>query len=308
MAVACGCKGIRFCAACRDSERVRTLKEAPEQQTAPLESFRCFLFKEGACYPAPGLDMYASVEQVCSALETLRPDAESEFGIDGIDLLPDFLSEAEETDLVQVIDKKEWVLSQSGRRKQVGILFPCFHSQDYGPKVNFKHKKVRAQFYEGLPPYADLILQRLVEKDAEKFGSYQPFELCNLEYEKDRQSGIEMHQDDTWIWGNRLVRWVCRLWPTLCSLNLLDGCVMTYSDEERRALVFVWMPRRSLLCFRDESRYVWKHGIFPWHIRRRRIALTMREPAKEFMQGGALYEKFGKELIERGNRRLPLQV
>lgn len=81
---------------------------------------------------------------------------------------------------------------------------------------------------------------------------------------------------------------------------------MTFADESKEALVFLHMPRRSLLCFRDESRYYWKHGIFPWHIHDRRIALTMREPANDFQEGGDLYEKYGKELIERGNRRIPL--
>lgn len=65
---------------------------------------------------------------------------------------------------------------------------------------------MRPQFYEGLPNYADLVLDRLKTLNEEKYGNYQPFELCNLEYEGSRQSGIELHQDDMWIWGNRLIR------------------------------------------------------------------------------------------------------
>lgn len=81
---------------------------------------------------------------------------------------------------------------------------------------------------------------------------------------------------------------------------------MSFANEAKETLVFLYMPRRSLLCFRDESRYDWKHGIFPWHIHSRRIALTMREPSEAFQEGGELYEKYGKDLIERGNRRIPL--
>ena len=32
--------------------------------------------------------------------------------------------------------------------------------------------------------------------------------MCNLEYEEEKKSAIEMHQDDMWIWGNRLIRYL----------------------------------------------------------------------------------------------------
>lgn len=57
---------------------------------------------------------------------------------------------------------------------------------------------------------------------------------------------------------------------------------MTFEDEEQKILVFVYMPRRSILCFHSEARYKWMHGIFSWHIQNRRIALTMREPGNDF--------------------------
>nr|QKE11192.1 DNA N6-methyl adenine demethylase [Bursaphelenchus xylophilus] len=283
MAASCGCKGVRFCASCKDSDRVKNLREKPEDQTEKLSNYLLYVYKDGKCYHRPELRLQSTKEEIEKATEEVSTSSEASFSIDGIDLLYDFLDEKEELAVVEEIDKKEWVLSQSGRRKQ-----------DYGPKVNFKHKKVRPQFYEGLPTYADLILERLRSINDLKYGNYQPFELCNLEYDQERQSGIELHKDDMWIWGNRLI-----------SLNLLDGSVMCFANEEKNALVFLHMPRRSLLCFRDESRFNWTHGIFPWHITNRRIALTMREPSQIFQEGGELFEKYGKELIERGNRRIP---
>lgn len=98
---------------------------------------------------------------------------------------------------------------------------------------------------------------------------------------------------------------------------------MTFENEENRSLVFVYMPRRSLLFFYGEARYQWKHGIFSWHIQSRRIALTMREPGQDFQvlvfkyssiyflplqKGGNLYERFGRELIERSSRRIEIQT
>lgn len=127
----------------------------------------------------------------------------------------------------------------------------------------------------------------------EKLGSYQPFELCNLEYSDERLSAIDMHQDDMWIWGNRLIRYAI-LPPCLhyssppFSLNLISGSIMTLKNEEKKALMFVVMPRRSLLCMYNEARYQWKHGIFSWHIHGRRIALTMREPSPLFQVSGIL--------------------
>lgn len=58
--------------------------------------------------------------------------------IPGLLLIPGFLSADEEKQLMEMIDGVEWAQSQSGRRKQ-----------DYGPKVNFKHKKVKTDTFVG---------------------------------------------------------------------------------------------------------------------------------------------------------------
>lgn len=58
-----------------------------------------------------------------------------------------------------------------------------------------------------MPEYADLLLDKMTKYDERKLGNYQPFEMCNLEYEEVKKSAIEMHQDDMWIWGNRLIRY-----------------------------------------------------------------------------------------------------
>ncbi|KAK6010708.1 hypothetical protein OSTOST_24238 [Ostertagia ostertagi] len=133
---------------------------------------------------------------------------------------------------MEMIDGIEWVPSQSGRRKQ-----------DFGPKVNFKHKKVKVDTFVGMPEYADMLLDKMRAISQEKLGNYVPFEMCNLEYDENRKSAIEMHFDDTWIWGNRLI-----------SINLLNGSVMTLANEETQQLCFIWMSRGTLLCMSDEAR------------------------------------------------------
>ncbi|KAI6177045.1 hypothetical protein M3Y97_00864500 [Aphelenchoides bicaudatus] len=280
MSANCGCKGARFCNFCIDSERVKSLRIQPGSED--FSQYKCYVFSNGSAYYCPQLNAQSSVDEIANASRQSFDQSDDNFALSGISLIEEFLSEQEEMDIVCRIDNVEWLLSQSGRRKQ-----------DYGPKVNFKHKKVKCERYEGVPDYADVVLKRLESFGVEQFGNYQPFELCNLEYDAQRQSQIEFHQDDTWIWGERLI-----------SLNLLESSVMTFENLSQNALVFVYMPRRSILCFCDEARYKWRHGIFSWHVQHRRIALTMREPGQDFKEGGDLYEKYGKDLIERGNRRL----
>ncbi|KHJ99211.1 oxidoreductase, 2OG-Fe(II) oxygenase family protein [Oesophagostomum dentatum] len=207
--------------------------------------------------------------------------------VNGLLVVQDFLTQSEESEIMEMIDGVDWVLSQSGRRKQ-----------DYGPKVNFKHKKVKTDTFVGMPEYADMLLEKMRAVSQDKLGNYIPFEMCNLEYDETKRSGIEMHFDDMWIWGNRLI-----------SINLLSGSVMTLANEKSRQLCYVWFPRRCLLCMADDVRYEWKHAIMPQHIRGRRIALTMREPSKDFQasEGGELFEKYGKQLIALSKVRVPLK-
>ncbi|CAB3402403.1 unnamed protein product [Caenorhabditis bovis] len=277
----CGCKGVRFCALCETTERVKKLRVDGDK----YENYKVFLFdhKYTLAHPAPSLNSKSSLEEIVRESNSCTPSGSS-IKIDGLLLIHDFLSENEENSIMKMIDNVEWVQSQSGRRKQ-----------DYGPKVNFKHKKVKTDSFIGMPEYADMLLTKMKNFNEEKLGNYQPFEMCNLEYESEKKSAIEMHQDDTWIWGNRLI-----------SINLLSGSVMTLANDTKKHLCYVHMPHRSLICMADEARYEWTHGVLAHHIRGRRIALTMREPAKEFKEGGELYEKYGAELIRLGNIRVPL--
>lgn len=170
------------------------------------------------------------------------------------------------------------VLCYLGRRKQ-----------DYGPQVNFKHKKLKLDRFEGMPSYSPDLIDKMAACCPDgALSNYTPLELCNLEYEPNRQSAIDFHIDDTWIWGERLI-----------SLNLLSGSIMTLMDEVGQRLLYVPMPHRSLLCMAGHMRYEWKHGIFPQHVQDRRIALTMREASATFRPGGDMYEKWGRTLQQR---------
>lgn len=82
-----------------------------------VQNLRSYVF----CYKCnkiyAGHDVYATIDQ--------HPDHANQTGIEftGVFVLPDFISESEETDLMTGIDSQPWDISQSGRRKQVSINF-----------------------------------------------------------------------------------------------------------------------------------------------------------------------------------------
>ncbi|CAJ0955608.1 unnamed protein product, partial [Mesorhabditis belari] len=271
----CGCKGVRFCAACKDSDRVLRLQFRDSEEIG-YANYKVFVYnlKMKNSYSCAHLKLNSSLEDIQEAATSTPSDVSTSLAIEGLLLIENFITEDEETRLMKTIDKVDWALSQSGRRKQ-----------DYGPKVNFKHKKVKLQGFAGMPEYADFLLNKMSVASS-SLRDYLPLEMCNLEYEDIRQSTIEFHKDDMWIWGNRLI-----------SINLLSGSVMTMINPEKEFICFVWMPHLSLFSMADEARYEWKHGVQQHHIRGRRIALTMREADKKFQVGGELYETIGKDLL-----------
>ena len=163
------------------------------------------------------------------------------------------------------------------------MLFASF--QDFGPKVNFKKKKVKTSVFSGLPGYSKPLVDKMINHTV--LEDFIPVELCNLEYEPERGSAIDPHFDDAWLWGNRLV-----------TINLLsDTNLMLSRDSTPEIQVAVPLPAKSLLVVSGEARYIWKHAIHHEDIRRRRLAMTFRELSSEFMPGG-INEKLGQEIID----------
>jgi len=61
--------------------------------------------------------------------------------------------------------------------------------QDFGPKVNFKKRRVQAESFVGLPLYCKPIIDRF--SDHSCLSGFVPVELCNLEYRPERGSAID---------------------------------------------------------------------------------------------------------------------
>ncbi|KAJ3589868.1 hypothetical protein NHX12_010709 [Muraenolepis orangiensis] len=262
----CGCKGIRSCLLC----------ERPKGQDHPLNGNEAKV-KLHFCYD-PVLQL------------ALREDGKpSSFPFPGVFLWEDFLSEEEEKALVRQMDKDVWILSQSGRKKQ-----------DFGPKVNFKKRKVRLGGFQGLPAISQALVERMVQEPL--LAGFQPVEQCNLNYHPERGSSIDPHLDDSWLWGERLV-----------TVNMLSDSVLTMSlqavqalelrpgsekeEEEREVQVAVRLPRRSLVVLYGEARHKWKHAVHRRDVAARRLCSTYRELSAEFLPGGSQAE-VGVKLLD----------
>lgn len=284
----CGCKGIRSCLLC----------EGPAPPTQGDDHF--------TYCPATGL----------AEGNESSPFAGWAFPFPGVFVMEEFVSEDEEAEMVEVMDRDEWKPSQSGRKKQ-----------DYGPKVNFKKQRLKAGCFTGLPSFSKKIVAQM--EACSVLGGFLPVEQCNLDYRPERGSAIDPHFDDWWLWGERLV-----------SLNLLSKTVLsmscdsedsiqlfpTFSNENgelnppgsltqnsgkqgsscllssrlvpsKEVTVAIHLPRRSLVVLYGEARYKWKHAIYRRHIQHRRVCVTFRELSAEFRAGGK-HEELGKELLE----------
>lgn len=224
------------------------------------------------------------------------------FPFPGVMLIEDFVTRDEEAEMVRLMDRDPWKLSQSGRRKQ-----------DYGPKVNFRKQKLKTAGFRGLPSFSREVVRRMGLYPG--LEDFRPVEQCNLDYCPERGSAIDPHLDDAWLWGERLV-----------SLNLLSPTVLSMSREAPGSLllcsapaagpealvdsliapsrsvpcqeveVAVPLPRRSLLVLTGAARHQWQHAIHRRHVEARRVCATFRELSAEFRPGGRQQE-LGQELL-----------
>ncbi|XP_028840143.1 alpha-ketoglutarate-dependent dioxygenase alkB homolog 4 isoform X2 [Denticeps clupeoides] len=190
------------------------------------------------------------------------------------------------------MDEDIWRESQSGRRKQ-----------DFGPKVNFRKRRVRVGGFCGLPSLSRTLVSRMSRTPL--LAAFQPVEQCNLDYSPQRGAAIDPHLDDSWLWGERLV-----------SINLLSDTTMTMSlDEDLCVLnldgggvrVAVQLPRRSMLVLYGEARHRWKHAIHRRDVHSRRVCMTFRELSAEFLPGGQQADMGARLLdIASGFQGVPL--
>lgn len=220
-----------------------------------------------------------------------------------------FLNEDEERYLMKNIDEIPWDASQSGRRKQ-----------NYGPKCNFKRRKLKVGDFKGFPLYAKSLHEKLSSVPILK--DFITIEQCSLEYNPQRGASIDPHIDDCWIWGERIItvnllsdsiltmtynekigRYnldCVKTYPAILNESgLFNKCKIPYNFKNNKSdcIVRIPMPRRSLLVLYNEARYEWEHRILREDIKERRVCLAFREFTPPYLKNGSLFDE-GKKILD----------
>ncbi|CAB3234634.1 unnamed protein product [Arctia plantaginis] len=289
----CGCKGCRTCLICETQYGADNFKLKLE-----LDKNKSYVYCPLCNKAWQGWDVDSYKEHPNHSGKALD--------YPGVYIQLDFLSENEETELMKNIDEMPWDTSQSGRRKQ-----------NFGPKTNFKKKKIVLGQFNGFPEFSEYLQKRFETVDCLK--NYEVIEQCSLEYDPSKGASIDPHIDDCWIWGERIVTVNC-LSDSVLTMMPYKGDVKKYnleSAEEFKAIVskdgeFIMnsdrdglsafqasrpiidkdeivripMPRRSLLVLYGEARYHWEHCVLRDDILSRRVCIAYREFTPPYLPNG----------------------
>jgi alkylated DNA repair protein alkB family protein 4 len=301
----CGCKGIRTCLICEQECGITKKDFLGLRQDRDVYVYCPWCNKAWS-----GWDAYTYKD---------HPNHNgTSFDFSGIYIQLDFLSVAEEENLIKGIDEMNWDQSQSGRRKQ-----------NFGPKCNFKKKRLKLGNFKGFPAFTKFVQKKF--KDVDILQGYQTVEQCSLEYNPVRGASIDPHIDDCWVWGERIVtvnlladsvltmtqyhgdhsrynlldidtyppvlnqegKVITEYENTdcvgydsiLCRNNIMDNSVKPDGTD---IVIRVPMPRRSLLVMYGPARYMWEHSVLREDILQRRVCLAYREFTPTYLERGKL--------------------
>ncbi|XP_047528123.1 alpha-ketoglutarate-dependent dioxygenase alkB homolog 4 [Vanessa atalanta] len=289
----CGCKGCRTCLVCETYYGADGLKN-----TIPLDKGKSYVYCPlcDKAWSGWDIDLYKQ-----------HPNHEGEsIEYPGVYIKLDFISKAEEDQLINNIDEVPWDISQSGRRKQ-----------NFGPKTNFKKQKIVAGNFDGFPKFSKYLQDRF--NDVDLLKGYEVIEQCALEYDPNKGASIDPHIDDCWIWGERIVT-VNVLSDSVLTMTPFKGdkkkynliCAESYPPvvhtdgsinlefidkgpsmlevckplKDNDVIIRIPMIRRSLLIIYGESRYHWEHAVLREDIKTRRVCLAYREFTPPYMNNG----------------------
>lgn len=198
-----------------------------------------------------------------------------------------FLNEDEAKKLMEALDYLPWQTSQSGRRKQVYLCLikintslymfmyfklKFFNLQNFGPKCNFKKRKLQLGVFDGFPKTTQFVQNKFEEIPL--LHGFRTVEQCSLEYDPERGASIDPHIDDCWIWGERIVT-VNVLGDAVLTMTPYRGpitrynldCVSRYNSILEKGIcdntqiddnivVRLPMPARSLMILYGPARYI----------------------------------------------------
>lgn len=263
----CRCSGVRFCAACVSSDRVQLLQSGAVDLRSPAEiiSNQSSELRTSSCLfsQVRETSLFFCIDckkvfELCGPIRACTDHAGARCAhlrIDDFFVMREGLCIEDEQKLISSLDNAEWKDSQSGRRKQ-----------EYGPRRNFKKKKVNLPVVPGVPKALKTLLEAASAFAVQcTRNEFVLAEASVLEYTDAKMSSFDPHVDDTWLWGPRIV-----------GVNLLEDCVFSFVNAAGEA-VNALLPRRCFFLMSGDCRYNWMHGIHPTSFVRRRVSVTLRE-------------------------------
>ncbi|KAI4489902.1 hypothetical protein M0804_004084 [Polistes exclamans] len=283
----CGCKGIRSCLICEEQFNIQKLdlKEKLQEKSSYVYCPHC-----DKAWPGWDIELYKQ-----------HPHHEGQaINYPGVFIQLDFLNTEETSTLMKLLDELPWEPSQSGRRKQ-----------NFGPKCNFKKRKLRLGTFNGFPKITEFVQKKFNEVLI--LNNFQTVEQCTLEYNPKRGASIDPHIDDCWIWGERIVTVnvlgdsVLTMTPYTKSIRCYNlDCVENYSSEvdtkveppQEDVVVRLPMPAKSLMVLYGLARYNWEHSVLREDVTTRRVCLAYRELTPPYLKNGK-HEKEASEILEK---------
>lgn len=197
-------------------------------------------------------------------LQTSLFDDVREAPIEGLEVIPDYITAAEEAALIATIDQQVW---QHDLKRLV---------QHYGWKYDYTARRVDASMRLGELP--EWLTRYGAAMQREGVFPQAPDQVIINEYQPGQ--GIAAHVDCVPCFTD-----------VIASISLGSFCMMEFTHGKTGEKVPILLEPRSLLVMRDAARYHWKHGIAPRKSdvyggvrlpRARRLSLTFRKVVRGF--------------------------
>jgi alkylated DNA repair dioxygenase AlkB len=151
--------------------------------------------------------------------------------VPGLNYLPNFINKGQEENLLQQIDKQNWL---ADLRRRV---------QHYGYKYDYKARNIDAKMKLGeLPEWLQDCCNQLVTK---KIFTKVPEQVIINEYLPGQ--GISAHIDCVPCFGG-----------TIASLSLGSDCVMDFTNPKTGEKIPVLLEQGSLVILENQARYEWQ--------------------------------------------------
>lgn len=203
-------------------------------------------------------------------------------GVPGLSVLTDFVTVAEEQELLAFLDRQQWRTDLARRVIHYGGTYCSMPPRTATPEQRKQIEKTILTA-QPIPDQLDFIVSRMIGHTL--YTNATTPQYCIVNEYKDRQ-GISAHVENF------------RFKSPVCGLTLNQGDWMRFHElehpndgsvrsgkasqaEKTGRVKDVWMPRRSLLVMQGKAREKWQHEIVRSKRGRnapdwRRISLTFR--------------------------------